>query len=130
MKLTILVPVYNEENTIKTVLTKLLSVRLPWKKEIIIIDDGSTDDTRSILRNFQKRSRDTIKNIRHRVNQGKGKALQSGIVEATGDYILIQDADLEYNPEEIRKLLQPLLKRKKSKNVAVYGSRFKYKKFG
>ena len=124
MKLSILVPVYNEENTINAVLIKLLSLRLPCKKEIIIIDDGSTDSTKAKISQFPSSK---FKTIRHTTNLGKGEAIKSGIKTASGDYILIQDADLEYNPGEIKKLLKPILSKGKLGKVAVYGTRFKYK---
>lgn len=130
MKLSILVPVYNEEQTIKRVINKLLELKLPWNTEIIVVDDGSTDRTGSILRKAKFKHKTDIKIIRHKFNKGKGKAIQSGIGKATGDYLLIQDADLEYDPSEIPKLIAPLLNDKYKRSrasvmMAVYGSRFK-----
>ncbi len=134
MKLSIIIPVYNEEKTIGKLLDKLLKVKLPCRKEIIIVDDGSTDRTRKKIMNYELRIMETknasIKTIFHKHNQGKGAAIQSGIKKATGDYILIQDADLEYNPSEIPKLLTPILPQpithnlQPTTNIAVYGSRF------
>ncbi len=127
MKLSLLVPVYNEEQTIDTILEKLIKVKLPCTKEIIIVDDASTDRTsnkihkRLKLRNFQK----IVKYFKHRQNKGKGGAIQTGVKYATGQYILIQDADLEYDPGDICKLLPPIFIAGKKKNkIAVYGSRF------
>ncbi len=125
MKISILVPVFNEEQTISQVITELLAVKLHCTKEIVIVDDGSTDKTSWYLDRLKKKNKSDIKIIHHKFNQGKGSAVQSGIRETTGDYLLIQDADLEYNPIEITKLLRPLLKASKTKLIAVYGSRFK-----
>lgn len=130
MKISILVPVYNEEQTINIVLNTLLTLKLPCNKEIIVIDDGSTDKTSMYLERLKRKNKSNIKIIRHKVNKGKGKAIQSGIKEATGDYLLIQDADLEYDPSDIEKLLQPVVKKNNPKLFvsAVYGTRFKNKK--
>lgn len=127
LKLSILVPVFNEEKTIEEILIRLEKVKIPCQKEIIVIDDGSTDETLKRIKKQGLRIKD-IKLIFYKINKGKGFAIQSGIKKATGDYILIQDADLEYNPEEIPKLLLPILdheNRKKREMLAVYGSRFK-----
>lgn len=129
MKLSIIIPVFNEEKTISQVLKKIAAIRIPgWEKEIIIVDDGSTDHTRSVISNFQflasQRSGQisNSKKISHKNNQGKGAAIKTGIKNATGEYILIQDADLEYSPDDIEKLLAPI-----KKNIAevVYGTRLK-----
>lgn len=130
MKLSIIIPVYNEETTVSTVLDKVSRVKLPCQKEIIIVDDGSSDGTRKSIRNYELRIKNKkapekpIITIYHKSNQGKGAAVRTGIEAATGDYILIQDADLEYNPDEIPKLLSPIFQLDKLKNIAVYGSRF------
>lgn len=121
MNLSIIVPVYNEEQTIRQVVSKLLSLRLSAKIEIIVVDDGSTDRTYKRISNIKLNN---FKIIKHKKNLGKGEALKTGIKVAKGDYILIQDADLEYNPLEITKLLQPFTKKPKIR-IAVYGSRFK-----
>lgn len=124
MKLSIIIPVYNEEQTIKQVLNAVTSVNLSCQKEIIIVDDGSTDETGSQISKFKSQNQSLkLKIIHHETNQGKGAAIRQGINKATGDYILIQDADLEYNPEEIPKLLTPILS-KPTTSIAVYGSRF------
>ena len=114
MKLTIIVPVYNEEKTIAEVIGRLKKVQLPVEKEIIVVEDASTDNT---LKNIDSSG---IKLIKHEKNLGKGAALRSGIASATGDYVIIQDADLEYNPEDIRKVLVPIIS--KTADI-VYGSR-------
>ena len=130
MKLSIIVPVFNEEQTIYQVLLQLVKLKLPCEKEIIVVDDGSTDETKSQISNLKSQPHNVeFKTIYHKTNKGKGAAIKSGIREATGDYILIQDADLEYNPSEIPKLLYPILNMSKSSSIsekiAVYGSRFK-----
>jgi glycosyltransferase involved in cell wall biosynthesis len=117
--LSIVVPVYNEENNIGILIEKLKNLDLSisnFKKEIIIINDGSTDKSASIIGKF-----DEIIVI-NQVNQGKGSAVQNRIKSANGDYILIQDGDLEYNPDYIIKMCSQL---KSSKNMSIYGSRYK-----
>ncbi|MBM3283083.1 glycosyltransferase family 2 protein [Candidatus Gottesmanbacteria bacterium] len=129
MKISFIVPVFNEGYTISLVLTRLLKLKLPCEKEIIVVDDGSTDETKSQISSFRSKLRNVeFKTIHHQVNKGKGAAIKSGVKKATGDYVLIQDADLEYNPSEIPKLLSPILHKYKSslvsKEMAIYGSRF------
>jgi len=117
-KLSIIIPTYNEETTILEIIKRVLkSNTLGLTKEIIIVDDKSTDNTKKILKNIKKRN---IKILFHKSNQGKGSAIKTAIKHSTGDIILIQDADLEYNPEEYTKLLRPILNRK---TYVVYGSR-------
>lgn len=122
MKLSVIIPVFNEEQTVGLILQRLDSLKLRCPLEIIVIDDGSTDRTPEII---QKESAGT-KNMRlfsHKKNLGKGAALQTGIKNASGDFILIQDADLEYDPGKIPELLEPVLANP-AKEIAVYGSRF------
>ena len=117
--LSIIIPCYNEKNTIRSIIDAVNDSPVP-KKEIIIVDDFSTDGTRDILENEIKPLVSKI--IYHEKNQGKGAALRTGIKEATGDVVIIQDADLEYDPQEYTKLLSPILA---GKADVVYGSRFK-----
>jgi glycosyltransferase involved in cell wall biosynthesis len=116
MKISIIIPVYNEKNTVGELIKRVKAV--PLEKEIIIVDDGSTDTTRQILERLRNQ---VDKILYHDGNQGKGAAIRTGIKEATGEYILIQDADLEYDPEDYFKLLRPI---QKGWAEVVYGSRF------
>ena len=119
MKLSILVPVYNEEKTIVEVLKRLQDEKIPgFEKEIIVVDDGSKDSTREKLKQLKNKN---IKVILHEKNQGKGAAIKTGIKNATGEYIIIQDADLEYHPRQIKNLTQLILDKKAR---VVYGTRF------
>ena len=116
MKLSIVVPVYDERGTIEQVLNRLLEV--PYEKEIIAVDDGSTDGTSEVLDRF---SHPEMKILRHEKNMGKGAALRTGFAEVSGDIVIIQDADLEYDPDDYPKLLGPILDNHAD---VVYGSRF------
>jgi len=123
-KLSIIIPAYNEARTIHYILDKVKAVQLigDFEKEIIIVNDFSTDDTEAaILRYSGANPELNIQYLKHEFNKGKGAALHTGIKNATGDYLIIQDADLEYDPEEYNILLKPILD-----GVAdvVYGSRF------
>ena len=115
MKVSIIIPAYNEEKTIEAVLEKVKAVKLPIEREIIVVNDGSTDNTKKIL----ERRKD-IQLIHYTPNIGKGFAIRQGYKKARGDIILIQDADHEYNPKDIPQLLDPVLKEKTN---IVYGSR-------
>ncbi len=118
MKLSIIIPAYNEEKTILEVIGRVKKTALKdITKEIIIVDDFSTDNTKNLLSNLKDSS---IKIFFHQKNQGKGAAIRTGLNHATGDIILIQDADLEYNPAEYPKLLQPIIE---GSEKVVYGSR-------
>lgn len=121
MKLSVIVPVYNEKKTIEQIISVIRSV--PVEKEIIVIDDGSTDGTRNIIRSLEG-SRD-LKAVYHEKNRGKGMAIRNGFAVATGDVVIIQDADLEYDPMDYLKLLGAM---QKSGSAVVYGSRFLGKK--
>ena len=117
MKLSIITPVFNEENTIKKIIVKVMAVKLPRKltKEIIVVDDNSTDGSFDILKEIKG-----IKLLRHKKNMGKGAAIRTGIQKSTGDVIIIQDADLEYDPKYIKNLVKPVLEKKAE---VVYGTR-------
>jgi|SRR3989338_6057455 len=117
-KLSIIIPVYNESSTISRVIGEVRKAKLGnFSKEIIVIDDGSTDGTRDILKNARGR---LLKVLFHPRNMGKGAAIRTGLRRATGDIIIIQDADLEYDPSQYKKLLYPFLK---SNAKVVYGTR-------
>ncbi len=125
MKLSIIIPTYNEKTTILEILRRVdRADTLNFKKEIIVIDDGSKDGTRDILRNIQNAN---IRILFHTQNRGKGSAIRTGLKFATGDYFLIQDADLEYSPENYKNMLGVVLR---NDALVVYGSRFLGKKYG
>jgi glycosyltransferase involved in cell wall biosynthesis len=116
-KLSVVIPVYNERNTVLEVLRRVRGCGLPL--EIILVDDGSTDGTRAILDGL--RGDADLRIIFHERNQGKGAALQTGFAHATGDVVIVQDADLEYDPAEFPKLIQPIVE---GEADVVFGSRF------
>jgi len=117
MKLSIIIPVFNERSTIQTIIQRVLAV--PVDKELLIVDDCSTDGTREVLKEVE-----TLPNVRvfyHPQNRGKGSAIRTAVPEVRGDLVIIQDADLEYSPEEYPKLIEPF---QRGVADAVYGSRF------
>jgi glycosyltransferase involved in cell wall biosynthesis len=118
MKISVVIPVYNEIDTIEEILVRVDQVAI--KKEIIVIDDFSNDGTRERLKKIAA-GKDSVKVIYHSRNRGKGAALRTGFESVTGDIIIIQDADLEYDPNEYPKLLEPILD---GRADVVYGSRF------
>lgn len=118
-KLTIIMPAFNEENTIAKTIKRVLQVKLPGiTKELIIINDGSKDKTKESVKSVKDRR---IILVDKKVNQGKGAGIRDAIKKSTGDVLIIQDADLEYNPAEIAKLIQPIIN---SEADVIYGSRF------
>jgi glycosyltransferase involved in cell wall biosynthesis len=114
--LSIIMPVYNEKNTVEQAFERVK--RLPIDKEIILVDDFSTDGTREIIKGFQA---DKVRVLFHEKNRGKGAAIRTALKAVAGDMVIIQDADLEYNPEEIPKLVRPI---ELNQADIVYGSRF------
>jgi glycosyltransferase involved in cell wall biosynthesis len=123
-KLSVIIPAFNEGQTIHRILDKVKAVHLPSGigKEVIIVNDFSTDNTEDAIYQYQKNNNDLdIQYFKHPLNKGKGAALHTGIEKASGNYIIIQDADLEYNPQEYNLLLQPLID---GFADVVYGSRF------
>ena len=117
-KLSVIVPVFNERNTVVEIMRRMRAVELPIEREIILVDDGSSDGTLQVL---QQLGDSTVRVVKHPANRGKGAAIRTGLEQATGDLVLIQDADLEYDPEDWPKLLAPVFR---GKATVVYGSRF------
>jgi len=118
MKLSIVMPVYNEQRTLRQVVERVLAV--PYELEMLCVDDGSKDGSREILSDLQRQHPQVVVFLQPR-NLGKGAALRRGIEHATGDFVIIQDADLEYDPNDYPALLEPLVR---GKADVVYGSRF------
>jgi glycosyltransferase involved in cell wall biosynthesis len=116
--LSVVVPVYNERTTLTEIVRRMRAVDLPMDREIIVVDDGSTDGSDKVLSLIED---STVRVLRHGANKGKGAAIRTGMGVARGDLLLIQDADLEYDPEDWPKLLAPMLR---GKADVVYGSRF------
>jgi glycosyltransferase involved in cell wall biosynthesis len=118
MKLSIIIPVFNEEKTISEILRRVEAIDLGnWEKEIIVVNDGSIDETEKIIEKSMMNK--SFIYIKHNQNQGKGAAIKTGLEKVTGDFVLIQDADLEYDPNDYQKLLRLV----ESGSVVVYGSR-------
>jgi glycosyltransferase involved in cell wall biosynthesis len=118
MKVSIIIPTYNEEETIKELISRVFLAPCPAEKEVIVINDASADNTEKMLEESKHRHNFLL--LKHQKNQGKGAAIKTGLKCATGDFILIQDADLEYDPRDYPTLLKPLLKNEAD---IVYGSR-------
>jgi glycosyltransferase involved in cell wall biosynthesis len=117
-KLSVIVPVFNERNTVVEIVRRMRAVELVLEREIIIVDDGSQDGTRQVLGQLAD---STTRVVLHGHNQGKGAAIRTGLAQATGDLVLVQDADLEYDPQDWPKLIAPILS---GRAKVVYGSRF------
>ncbi|HEX3394277.1 MAG TPA: glycosyltransferase family 2 protein [Acidimicrobiales bacterium] len=116
--LSVIVPVFNERNTVGEVVRRMRRVELPLEIDIVVVDDGSTDGTDKVLSAIED---STVSMVRHQVNSGKGAAIRTGLAQARGDLILIQDADLEYDPRDWPRLLEPILR---GEARIVYGNRF------
>jgi glycosyltransferase involved in cell wall biosynthesis len=136
VRLSVIIPVYNERTTLEEIVQRvqtvdltinrdganpLLDGPLALERELVIVDDGSTDGTRDILNRWRAKPKPNMKVIYHEHNSGKGAALRTGFQHATGDVLIVQDADLEYDPRDYVKLLEPLLE---GRAPVVYGSRF------
>jgi glycosyltransferase involved in cell wall biosynthesis len=121
MRLSILMPVYNERATIGTIIPRVFAVEVAGSKQLVIVDDGSTDGTREWLQQLAAEGRPDISVVLHDRNQGKGAAIRTGLAHVTGDVVLIQDADLEYDPSDYPKLIEPILR---GQADVVYGNRF------
>jgi len=120
-KLSIIIPVFNERNTIENVVATVLAVNIPLEKEIIIVDDFSTDGTREVLAGFENRYTGGVRVLLHDKNHGKGYAIRTGLAQITGDLMLVQDADLEYDPQDYPVLLAPIMS---GRADVVFGNRF------
>ena len=118
MKLSVVMPVYNEERTLREIVARVLAT--PWEKELVLVNDGSRDGSRAIMDELAK-AHPNVRCFHHEVNKGKGAALSTGFQKVEGDVVLIQDADLEYDPADYTVLLRPILE---GKADVVFGSRF------
>jgi glycosyltransferase involved in cell wall biosynthesis len=117
-KLSVIVPVFNERNTVVEIMRRMRAVELPIDREFVLVDDGSSDGTQQVI---EQLGDSTVKIVKHPANLGKGAAIRTGLAHVTGDLVLIQDADLEYDPEDWPKLLAPVFR---GRATVVYGSRF------
>jgi glycosyltransferase involved in cell wall biosynthesis len=116
--MSVIVPVFNERNTVAEIIRRVRAVSLPLDMDVVVVDDGSSDGTEKILAALED---STVRVITHPTNRGKGAAIRTGMENVRGDLILVQDADLEYDPEDWPKMLEPLMR---GKAQVVYGSRF------
>jgi glycosyltransferase involved in cell wall biosynthesis len=116
--MTVIMPVFNERSTVAEIIRRVRSAEVPVVVDVVVVDDGSTDGTEDVLHAIAD---STVRVVRHDRNSGKGSAIRTGLRQATGDLVIIQDADLEYDPDDWPALLEPILKRKAH---VVYGSRF------
>jgi len=116
--LTVIVPVYNERTTVAEIVRRVRAVDVPLAVDVVVVDDGSSDGTDKVLAAIED---STVRVVTHQRNQGKGAAIRTGLAQAKGDLVLVQDADLEYDPDDWPRLLDPILKHKA---LVVYGSRF------
>ena len=123
--LSIIIPVYNEQNTVAKVVRTVSNTEIGLRKELVVVDDCSRDDSRAVLQNLKKEMGQSdaveLKLVFHEVNQGKGAAIRTGLAKATGELVLVQDADLEYDPGDYRSLLEPILT---GRADVVFGNRF------
>jgi glycosyltransferase involved in cell wall biosynthesis len=119
--LSIIIPVYNEQATIQRVLDSVMAVSLPVQRQIIIVDDFSTDGTREVLQNLSAPPSARLQLVMHERNRGKGAAIRTGLERVSGEIVLVQDADLEYDPADYPKLLEPILS---GRADMVFGNRF------
>jgi glycosyltransferase involved in cell wall biosynthesis len=117
-KLSVIIPVYDERTTVAEIIRRALAVDLPLDREIVVVDDGSTDGTNEVVSHLAD---STVRVFSHLENRGKGAAIRTGLAQVTGDLVIIQDADLEYDPDDWPRLLAPVLK---GRARVVYGSRF------
>lgn len=119
--LSIIIPVYNEEATIENVIRSVSAVPIPLRREIVVVDDFSTDGTRDLLSRLQAPAGTSLRVLMHDQNRGKGAAIRTGLAQVTGDIVLVQDADLEYDPRDYPRLLEPILE---GRADVVFGNRF------
>src|SRR6266850_2946021 len=119
--LSIIIPVYNERATIENVIRSVTSAPVPLKREIVVVDDFSTDGTRELLSQVSVPPGNSLRVVMHDQNRGKGAAIRTGLEQITGEIVLVQDADLEYDPRDYPKLLEPIVE---GRADVVYGSRF------